>query len=378
MRHIRVGTFNSTPLAKTLVNRVLDSGRLSYGPMSQDFERIFAKMHGCRFGVISNSGTSALLIALEALKEYYGWQDGDEVIVPAITFVATVNTVMQAGLTPVLVDVDSRTYCIAPDLILDAITPKTRAIIPVHAFGQPANMTEIVKIATEFNLRIIEDSCEAMGVYHGIKPVGSFGEVGCFSTYIAHLLVTGVGGMCTTNNPDIAEIMRSLVNHGIDLSELPTGEKYDASWLSRKFRFVRIGHSFRLTEFEAALGLAQINDLSGIVGVRRYNAAYLNDGLKDLAQLQLPIIGQSASMMYPIVCKAGGRNDFAGFLNSKGIETRLMLPLVSQPVYAGRWNPAAYPVAKWIDRNGLYIGCHQDLEKDELDFVIETVKEFWR
>lgn len=379
MRTIQVGTYQSNDKSKELVNLVMDTGRLSYGPMCQEFEQRFADMHCCEFGVISNSGTSALLIALEALKEYYHWLDGDEVIVPSITFVATINTVIQAGLTPVLVDVDRDTYCINSTLIQPAITTRTRAIIPVHAFGRPAEMSAIAKIASDNGLRIIEDSCECMGVYHGGKSVGSWGDVGCFSTYIAHLLVTGVGGLCTTNNPDLAEIMRSLVNHGIDLTELPTGQKYDSSWLSRKFRFTRIGHSFRITEMEAALGLGQIELLSGIVGVRRYNAAYLNDELATLATwLQLPDIEQSACMMYPIVCTLGGRGNFAAYLNTRGIETRLMLPILSQPVYGGVWDKTRYPVAHWIDDNGLYIGCHQDLSTQDLDYVIQTIKEFWQ
>lgn len=382
MNQIQVGTFAANEHAKQLINQVLDNNRLSYGPMSKEFESRFAGMHGCVYGVLSNSGTSSLLVALEAMAEYYDWNPGDEVLVPALTFVATVNTVLQAGLKPVLVDIDDTYYQINPFKVVEAITKRTRAIIPVHTFGQPCDMTTLNNIALQFGLRIIEDSCEAMLVQHGGKFVGSWGDVGCFSTYIAHLLVTGVGGMAITRNKDLAQIMRSLVNHGIDLDELPTGMNYDNSWLSRKFRFNRIGHSFRMTELEAALGLSQLNLLAGFVAARQYNTAYLNDGLSTLStSLQLPSqrdFTRSSCMMYPIVCLQGNRDNFAKYLNHAGIETRLMLPLVSQPAYTGLWNPNDYPVAQWIDDNGLYIGCHQDLSTQDLDYIIDTIKEFYQ
>jgi dTDP-4-amino-4,6-dideoxygalactose transaminase len=219
-------------------------------------------------------------------------------------------------------------------------------------------------------------------VKHGGRHVGSFGDVGCFSTYIAHLLVTGVGGVATTNNPQLASIMRSLINHGIDLTELPTGSEYDTSWLSRKFRFSRVGHSFRMTELEAALGLSQLELLTGFVAIRQFNTAYLNDGLATCETfLQLPKqrdFTRSSCMMYPLVCLQGNRDNFAKYLNQAGIETRLMLPLIGQPAYAGMWDTNKYPVAKWIDENGLYIGCHHDLSKDDLDYVILMIKDFYQ
>lgn len=188
-----VGTFVATDEMRALVNQVLDSGRLSYGPLSRRFEKEFAHMHGCSYGVLSNSGTSSLHVALQAMKELYGWQDGDEVIVPALTFVATVNVVYHCRLTPVLVDVDGDFYDINPFLIEKAITPRTRCIIPVHPFGHPANMTRIIRIAKTHDLLVIEDSCESMYVEHQDKSVGSWGDVGCFSTYVAHI-ITGGGG----------------------------------------------------------------------------------------------------------------------------------------------------------------------------------------
>lgn len=396
MRQIGLGTFEPNQQAFALVNQVLRSGRLSYGPLSQEFESRFAAMHGCKYGVLSNSGTSSLLVALQTLKEFHGWQDGDEVIVPALTFVATVNIVLQLRLKPVLVDVEPEFYGIEPEKAMRAIGNKTKCIIPVHTFGQPCDMSTLRRWYYAENgshpMAWIEDSCEAMLVSHsGTKQdkwnneygsVGSWGDIACFSTYIAHLLVTGVGGLSTTNNPDYAQYMRSLCNHGIDLSELPTGEDYDASWLARKFSFDKIGHSFRLTELEAALGLAQLDDLSTIIKKRQANAEYLMGGLQDLEdRLQLPAIRpntEHAFMMMPLVClQEGVRDRLIKHLNENGIGTRLMLPLVSQPCYKGLWNPDDYPVAQWIDRNGYYIPSHQGLSREDLDYIVEKIWEFY-
>lgn len=385
-RQVSIGTFEATPEMFRLVNEVLRSNRISYGPMSQEFESRFAAMHGCKYGVLSNSGTSSLLVALQALKEMHGWRDGDEVIVPALTFVATVNVVLQLRLKPVLVDVEQDYYGIEPELIMRAITPKTKAIIPVHTFGQPCDMYTLRKWYYAENgdhpMKWIEDSCEAMLANHHNEVIGNWGDIACFSTYAAHILVTGVGGLSTTNNPDYASYMRSLCNHGIDLSELPNGESYDPTWLSRKFRFTRIGHSFRLTELEAAIGLAQLDDLPTIIRKRQANAAYLIMGLKPLEEyLQLPAIRpntEHAFQMFPLVCRQKDTRDkLCRHLEKNGIGTRLMLPLVSQPAYKGLWNPDDYPVARGIDDNGFYVGIHQHLMRDDLDYVVEKFGEFF-
>ena len=374
-RKIELGSFEITRQMKEYVAQALNLGRLSYGPLSQSFEQRFAKMHGCKFGVLSNSGTSSLLVALQTLKELHGWQDGDEVIVPALTFVATVNVVLQLRLKPVLVDIEPDYYGIDPGKI--SINSRTRCIMPVHTFGQPCNLRGL-----PFRVPVIEDSCESMLVRHCGQWVGSWGDIACFSTYIAHLLVTGVGGIATTHNPDYAQHMRSLVNHGIDLTELPTGDDYDPTWLARKFRFCRVGHSFRITELEAALGLAQLDDLAGIIKQRQSNAAYLTEKLRPFEErLQLPALRPNTEhsfMMYPIVCRESGvRDKLCRHLEQNGIGTRLMLPLIRQPVYKGLWNPNDYPVSDWVDRNGFYIGCHQGLTGGDLDYIADTLRAFY-
>ncbi len=387
---IGVGTFNPSPRAKELVNQVLDSRRLSYGPMTQGFESAFSKLHGCRFGVMSNSGTSALHVAVAALKEIHGWKDGDEVIVPATTFVATSNVILHNNLTPVLVDVDPLHYCLDPNLLEKKISSRTKAIIPVHVFGQPADMDPILAISRDSQLKVIEDTCETMFASYNGRSVGSMGDIGCFSTYIAHLIVTGVGGMSTTNNPDYAVKIRSLINHGRDSLYLNIDDDNEVSKeelrviVGRRFSFVSVGHSFRSTEFEAALGLAQLEEWQDLITKRRANARRL---IRELSvyedRMQLPTIrtgSEHSFMMFPIVLKDLSKTDLVHYLEEHGLETRDMLPLINQPVYQEllKLQGNDYPVSKWITESGFYIGCHQDLTDSDLDYMIELFARFWK
>ena len=381
---VTVGDWRVTDRERQLVNQVLDSGRLSYGPVSRRFERGFAKTHGCFYGVLSNSGTSSLQVSLQAMKELHGWEDGDEVIVPAVTFVATANVVLHNRLTPVLADVDPLTYNIDTLDMVEKITPRTRAIIPVHLFGQPAFMRMIVDAVVMQDIRIIEDSCETMFATHHGQPVGSWGDIGCFSTYMAHLITTGVGGISTTDNPEYAVKMRSLVNHGRDSIYLDTDTESTKEVIERRFRFTSVGHSFRVTELEAALGLAQLECHESMIEKRQRNARYLIralDWLEVAEKAQLPTIwpddNTHSFMMFPIVLLSGNKAEFANHLESHGIETRDMLPLTNQPVYKGMWDPEDYPVAEWINKNGLYIGCHQYLEREDLAYTVQVIEDYF-
>lgn len=391
MRRIGLGTFEATPKMYELVNDVLDDGRLSYGPYSRNFEKEFASLHDCQYAVLSNSGTSSLLVALQTLKELHGWQDGDEVIVPAITFVATVNVVLQCGLRPVLVDVEPDYYGINCGSLYhhlasaySVLKENVRAIIPVHTFGQSADMNELKRYIGHMDIKIIEDSCEAMFVSHHNKPVGSWGDIGCFSTYMAHHLPTGVGGIAITDNPDYARKMRSLVNHGLAYDDLSATEEYDPSMLARKFRFDSVGHSFRITELEAAIGLAQLENWREMIQTRQANAAYLtglleSEGLDEYLQLpQTRPNTEHSWMMYPLVSKIEGvRDRLMAYLAECGIESRTMLPLTNQPVYRDLFNEGDHPVAKWINEAGYYVGIHQDLSVDDLDYMVEKLKGFF-
>ncbi len=388
---VEVGYFKATEKDKQYLLQALDNNRLSYGPFLQRFEREMAALHSRKHGIMSNSGTSSLRVAINALKEVDGWKDGDEVIVPALTFVATSNVVLQSNLKPVFVDIDKQTYNIDSKLIEAAITPRTRAIMPVHLFGMPCDMDEIMAIAKKHKLRVIEDSCETMFSRYKGRPAGSFGDIACFSTYVAHLVVTGVGGLSMTDDDELAVVMRSLINHGRDAiyikpedSSKPTAEQRKLV-MDRRFNFVRLGYSFRATELEAAIGCAQLENWKDMIAKRQENAKYLLSKLAGLSHfLQLATVPgdrEHAFMMFPIVVTDGvSRDGLTHFLEENGIETRLTMPLLSQPVYKklfGEKFEDNFPVAKWMDRNGFYICAHQGLTQDDLDFIVSKFEAFF-
>lgn len=386
-RQITVGEYRTGPLEREYVNDVLNTGRLSYGPWSRRFEKQWAEAHGCKHAVFCNSGTSALHIAVAALKEKYGWRDGDEILVPSVTFVATVNVVIHNNLKPVFVDVDPDTYNIDPLLISDAVTARSRGIIPVHLCGLPSNMPEIAEIAKLHNLKMIEDSCETAFADVDGRPVGSWGEIGCFSTYMAHYITTGVGGFATTNDPELAVTLRSLMNHGRDSIYLnidddngkTAGEMKEV--IARRFSFDKLGHSFRCTEFEAAIGCAQMERKESIVAARVGTAMHYTRALSSLRDvMQLPTGDDHVYMLYPIVLdKKVDKVALVNFLEENGIETRDLLPLLDQPVYRNMFGRqlSKYPVAKRLDKFGFYIGCHQYLTPDDVEYVADKFHEFF-
>jgi perosamine synthetase len=391
-RQIGVGGLEITKTAKKYVNDVLNTGRLSYGPYLKRFEKEFAKAHDVRFAVMVNSGTSALEMAVACLKEVYKWKDGDEILCPAVTFVASSNVIIANSLKPVFVDVDSRTYNIDPAKIEEKITKRTRAIMVVHLFGQPAAMGKIMKIAKKYKLRMIEDSCETMFARYKGKSVGSFGDIACFSTYVAHLLVTGVGGLALTNDPKIAAHLRSLANHGRDNIYISIDDDKGLSGkdlkevISKRFSFIRRGYSYRVTEMEGALGCAQLEEHKPMIAKRKENGAYLKENLAQFdTHLQLPWWPAHADhvfMMFPIVIKENSpvkKSELTHFLETHNIETRDMLPLINQPYKVALYGDleSKYPVAKWINNNGFYIASHYMLTKKERMYIVKTFKEFF-
>jgi perosamine synthetase len=372
----------------------LKNKRLSYGKYTFAFENEFAKEHGCGYGMVCNSGTSALRVAIAALKETFNWKDGSEVLVPAVTFVATSNVLIQQNLKPVFVDVDPKTYCIDQKKIEEKITKRTVGMIPVHLCGLPCDMDPIMKIAKQHDLRVVEDSAETMFARYKGKPVGSFGDIGCFSLYVAHILVSGVGGVATTNEKELAVIMKSLMNHGRDSVYINIDDDDNISdpskmkfVMERRFRFVRLGYSFRLTEMEGALAHAQFERRHEILSRRRENAKLLTEGLSKYSEhLGLPTIPKDrehAFMFYPIVLKEGvkfTRDELTLYLEMNGIETRFLLPLINQPIYVKLFGELEnrYPVARYLNDNAFYIGCHQHISKEDVAYVIGVFGEFFR
>jgi perosamine synthetase len=365
---------------------------LSYGPFSREYERVLARIHGCDYGVASNSGASALHVALAALMEHDGWAAGDEVIVPAVTFVATANVVLQLNLRPIFVDVNPETFNIDCDQIPQAISDRTRCVIPVHLCGLPAEMGRIIQIANQYGLQVVEDSCEAMFVGVDGKPVGSHGAIGCFSTYAAHILVTGVGGLSTTNDPALCRIMRSLCNHGRDPSYIAMDDDQGQSDLAlrdivdKRFLFQRLGFSYRVTEIEAAIGLAGIEEREANLTRRRSNAEAMTRDLAELSAMGLlktptiPPNSEHAFMVYPLVVgDQESRDALLQHLERANIETRPLMPLVNQPVYRRLFGDleAQLPVARMLNRQGFYIGCHPGMGERETSYIVGTIQSFF-
>ena len=246
---------------------------------------------------------------------------------------------------PVFVDVEPDRYCIAPEQIERHITPRTRAIMPVHIAGLPCEMDPVLEIGQRHDLRIVEDSAESMFVRYRGRPVGSMSDIGCFSTYVAHIITTGVGGFCVTDDDELIVMLKSLMNHGRDsiYTRIDDDKGREGQALfdiaDRRFSFVRLGYSYRCTEMEAALGLAQLDSREADWERRKVIAQRLCAGLAPLAgRLQLPVERDGAEhawMFFPLVLQDDTvtRATLIQFLEEHQIETRYMLPLLNQPVY---------------------------------------------
>lgn len=377
---IGVGEVRLSATAKANVMRALNTNRLSYGPFSKEFERRFAALHGRRFAVFVNSGTDALRIGLAAMKERYDWPDDSVVLVPAVTFVASYNVIRQVGLRPVLIDIEPDFYSMDPAQV-GAFLARYQAaeyempvaLMPVHLFGQPASAS-LHLLAQTFGLRVITDSCETM-----FMPGCALGDVSCFSTYNAHLIATGVGGLATTNDPVLAMLIRSLANHG--RSGVYTGidaELGVTEIIEERFKFERPGYSSRATEMEAAIGCAELDVWEKNIKARQSNAAWLTQALSDLP-LVLPKVrkgSQSANMMYPVRAQNRViRDALVQHLEARGVETRYCLPLTNQPYIDCE---DRYPVAKMVNETSFYVPCHQHLSASDLGQISEAFHTFWR
>ncbi len=262
------------------VVRVLRSKRLTLlsGKRIKKFEKEFAKYIGTKDAIAVNSGTAALHVSLCAL----GVGPGDEIIIPPFTFVATATAVLHQNAIPIFVDIDPKTYCINPEEIEKAITPKTKGIIPVHLFGHPADMDAILEIAEKHNLFVIEDACQAHGAEYKGKRVGSIGELGCFSFFESKNMMTGEGGIITTNNSELADAARLVRHHG------------EPSW----YVYERLGYNYRMTEIQAALGLVQLEKLEQLNQIRIDYANYYTEHLQDVDGIEVPYVSKDIKHVF--------------------------------------------------------------------------------
>ena len=388
---IGIGNITIDKAARQNVLKVLDSGRLSYGNFTRKFEESMAKLHGRRHAIFTNSGTSALHVSLNVLKDKFNWSDNDEVLVPADTFVASASVILHNRLKPIFVDVEPDFYCVDPTKIEAKITKKTKAIIPVHLFGQSADMKPIMALAKKYKLRVIEDSCETMFVKYKGKPVGFWGDISCYSTYSTHIIKTGEGGLIMTNKDDLAERIKSYINHGRDNIYLSIDDddnkkpKELTKIIEKRFSFIHLGYNMKSTELEAAIGLAQLQKWKATVKKRQENANFLNRNLKRWSGfLNLPKVRKNSEhcyMLYPIVIINNKikRAQLVEHLETNGIETRYLMPLLNQPIYQNIFGNIEnnYPVAKYLASRGFLIGCHEDLTKAELEYIVEIFGEFF-
>jgi perosamine synthetase len=309
------------PVAKPLigkeeieeVEKVLKSGFIAQGPKVAEFEQSFASYVGVKHAIAVSSGTTALHLALLAA----GVGNGDEVITTPFSFAATGNCALYVGARPVFVDIDPQTYNLNPELIEEAITKKTKAILPVHLYGQPAKMDRINEIAQENNLVVIEDAAQAHGAMFQDKMVGSLGDMACFSFYPTKNMTTSEGGMITTNNPEMAEMARILRAHG---------EK-------GRYQHVILGYNFRMTDISASIGLAQLKKLNGFNKKRIENAEYLTEHIKDINGIKPPYVSPEVRHVfhqYTIQVKNGKRDELMKYLNQEGVGTGIHYPI---PIY---------------------------------------------
>jgi perosamine synthetase len=342
------------------VTEVLKSGVIAEGQRVKDFEAAFANYTGSSYAIAVNSGTAALHVALLA----HGIGNGDEVITTPFTFVATSNSVLFTGAKPVFADIEENTFNIDPGSIVEKITPKTKAIIPVHLYGQAADMKSIIEIAEDHDLIIIEDACQAHGAAYDGKMVGSFGT-GTFSFYPTKNMTTGEGGMITTDDKNVAERARMIRSHG-----------------SRQRYFHEIlGYNLRMTDIAAALGLIQLRRLDGFNEARIDNAKYLNNRLNKIIGIRLPYVDKHCKHVFHqytvrLIGKVS-RNDVASILNKKGIGTGIYYPIPThkQPFYKDLGYNDSLPVSEKASLEVLSLPVHPAIYEADLDTISETLGE---
>jgi perosamine synthetase len=337
----------------------------SQGEFILEFEQKFARYCGARFGVATSNGTVALHLALKAL----GIQQGDEVLVPALTFIATANTVAYCNAKPVFVDSHPAYWCIDPDRIEERVTKRTRAIVPVHLYGHPCDMAAIMHIAKNHNLYVIEDAAEAHGASYRDKRVGSFGHINCFSFYGNKIISTGEGGMCLTDDEDLATRMRILRDHGMNPN--------------RRYWYDVVGFNYRMTNLQAAVGAAQVDKLDMLIARRRQLAAWYQEAFKDLVERGLVTLppgmpwAKSVYWMYSILVEdrfGTSRDELINSLKERGIETRpLFYPLHLMPPYQRR-NSRAFPVAEEVGRKGINLPSGPRVTKEQVIEITNSIR----
>lgn len=345
------------------VEQVLKSGNLRAGKITKEFETSFAASVGSPHAVAVASGTAALYLVCYALL-----RPGDEVIVPDFTFVATAAMVAAVGAKPVFADVNPKTFTLDAAEVERRITPRTRALIPVHLYGQPADISGLARLARRHRLKVIWDAAQAHGAQFGGRDVGSFPDAVCYSFYPTKNMTTGEGGMITTSNSSLASELRLLRSHG-EVS---------------RYRHVRLGFNFRTTDIASAIGLRQLARLPKAVRARHRNARILAKGLSGIPGLQMPefVSGTSHAFSLFTICidsrQAGtSRDELAKALSLRGIQTAVHypLPLHGQPVFRGYGLDRDFPISSRLAKTVLSLPVHPGVKERDLRYIIHSARE---
>lgn len=352
------------------VEDVLKSGWLTHGPKTTEFENMFADYLGVKNAVAMNSCTSALFLAILAHNI-----KGD-VLVPSFTFVASANAIKTAGAKPVFVDINYHDCNVNPDLLEDYITPDTEALMVVHYAGQCCDMDKISAFVKKHNVVLIEDSAETIGGTFNARKSGSWG-IGCYSFFPTKNITTGEGGMLTTNDDEVANKVRTLVNHGIDKSTYQR-ERDKKNWFRAATLF---GFNFRLSNILAAIGVEQMKKLDEMNSLRRQHSSYLIEQLRDVEGIDLPFEKQNCKhvyQMFTIKVKKGCRDDLVLRLKKHGIEASVHFdpPVHLHPAYADYIN-CQLSITEKMAKTILTLPMFPGLTRSELDHIMSVIKEFY-
>ncbi len=339
---------------KKAVMRVLDSGMLAHGKVVEEFERMFSGYVGVRNAVATTNGTQALILALEALNIR-----GKEVIVPSFTFISSATSIIRAGGTPVFVDVKKDTFNMDPDDLKRKITEKTAAIMPVHLYGQSADMDSISEIAEESHLYIVEDACQAHGALWNGKKAGSLGDIAAFSFYPTKNMTTGEGGMVTTDDPELAEKVRMLHNHG----------------QAERYRHTELGWNFRMTNIAASIGIEQLKRLDTSNERRRKNASVYDEELDEI--VETPFTNARARHVYhQYTIKSEKRDRIINAFKKEGIGFGIYYPIAihQQEIMRKLGYTAKLPVTEKLTKEVLSIPVHPLVREEDIMKVVKTIK----
>jgi perosamine synthetase len=348
-----------------LVVRVLRSNRLSIGPFIKQLERDFADYVGTKHAVAVTNGTSGLHLCMRAA----GLAEGDEVITTPFSFIASANCILYERATPVFVDIDEASLNLDPALVARAVTGRTRAMLPVHVFGQPCAMDELQAVCRDRNLVLVEDACEAVGAEYKGRKVGTFGKAAVFSFYPNKAMTLGEGAVVATNDPHWAELMQSLRNQG--RGDGGTGYSSD-----------RLGYNYRLDEMSAALGVAQLKRLDRLLAQRQAVAARYSDMLRRVPGVTVKDAVSSTTRMswFVFVIHLGphiDRDRVIEQLEDRGIPSRVYFtPIHLEPYYRQRFGfkPGDFPVAERVAASILALPFHTNLSDAEMDEVVDTLQ----